>query len=437
MRAATLPAALVSSESAYLAFVLFLLSADLLFFKFAGVKIKYGYFAVIGLWAFAPRPMLAALQAAMAGIPRWSALIMLPLAVSVATSTSVRESLMWCAWLAFDMFTIATVYAFLVARRFPVGAVQASVAGAVALIAIFGLIQFIAIYGFSQVIFSPQRHFDTWRINGLAGWPHFLNIFSFLLLPMLLIRERMSWPVRIAVVLLLMVLVHSTAKTGWVLFVALGIMIFALRRALFVRHYAWFLVPVTALVLLIPTPSMTPGEIVPSASEKVARFAADLDITDKTTSGTDRVLINQLGLAVWDRHPWFGVGPRAYDEYVFSRFDAELPGISKMDAFGGVIAKNENIWIEMLAENGLLFTLGFVALLLRALWVPRWSFANPLQLGAWMALVLYFGISGQVSQNGLLTLAYAVFGIYFYARGMGTQTGPATRIRSGDAETRP
>ena len=48
----------------------------------------------------------------MAGIPRWSVLILLPLAVSVATSTNVHDSLMWCAWLAFDMFTIATVYAF-------------------------------------------------------------------------------------------------------------------------------------------------------------------------------------------------------------------------------------------------------------------------------------------------------------------------------------
>ena len=376
--------------------------------------------------------MLTALQAGAAGVPRWSALLLLPLAVAVATSTDLRDSLLWCGWLAFNIFTVATVYAFLVARRFPVGVVQASVAGAVALIALFGLVQFVAIYGFAQVIFSPQRHFDTWRINGLAGWPHFLNIFSFLLLPMLLIRERISWPMRVAVVMLLMVLVHSTAKTGWVLFVVLGVMIFALRRALFVRHYLWFVIPVTALVLLIPAPSMTPGETVPSTSAKVARFAADLNLADKSTSGTDRVMISRMGLAVWDRHPWFGVGPRAYDEYVFSRFDAELPGVNKLDANGLVNAKNENIWIELLAENGLLFTLGFLALLVYGLWIPRWKFANPLQLGAWMALVLYFGISGQVSQNGLLTLAYAVFGIYFYARGMGTDVGPVTRLRAGD-----
>jgi hypothetical protein len=381
--------------------------------------------------------MLVATRAAIAAVPPWAALVLLPLAVAVATSVNPRDSLLWCAWLAFDLFTIVTVYAFLQARRFPVGVVQAAVAGAVALIALFGLVQLIAIYGFGNVIFSPQRHFDTWRINGLAGWPHFLNIFAFLLLPMLLIRDRVSWPSRIAIVLLLIVLVHSTAKTGWVLFVALGILIFALRRALFVRHYVWFLIPVTALVLLLPTPSMTPGVPAPSTTEKVARFAADLNLADKTTSGPDRVLINQMGLQVWGRHPWFGVGPRAFDEYVFSRFDQELPGVNKLDGNRMVNAKSENIWIEFLAENGVLFTLGLLALLVRALWVRRWAFANPLHLGAWMSLVLYFGISGQVSQTGLLTLVYAVFGIYFYARGLGADVAPVTRMRTGDEGLRP
>ncbi|MEP7328929.1 MAG: O-antigen ligase family protein [Betaproteobacteria bacterium] len=425
---------LLSPAVAFFAVTLFLLSADLLFFKVAGVKIKYGYFAILALWLFAPGRMLEAARAGLSAIPPWAALVLLPLAISVASSANVRDSLLWCGWLAFDLFTILTVYAFLVARRFPIGVVQASIAGSVALIALFGLVQFVSLFALDHVIFEPQRHFDTWRINGVSGWPHFLNIFSFLLLPMLLLRERISWAVRVAVVLLLIVLVHSTAKTGWVLFVALGVMIFALRRALFVRHYLRFLIPVTALVLLIPTPSMTPGVVAPSTSEKVARFAADLNLEDKSTSGTDRVMISRMGLNVWSRHPWFGVGPRAYDDYVFSRFDSELPGVNKFDANHNVNAKNENIWIEWLAENGALFTLGFLALLVHALWVRRWSFANPLHLGAWMALVLYFAVSGQVSQNGLLTLAYAVFGIYFYARGMGSDSGPLTRMRHVDSE---
>ena len=102
-----------------------------------------------------------------------------------------------------------------------------------------------------------------------------------------------------------------------------------------------------------------------------------------------------------------------------------------------VNAKSENIWIEFLAENGLFFTLGFLALVVRALWVRRWAFANPLHLGAWMSLVLYFGVSGQVSQTGLLTLVYAVSGIYFYARGLRVDAAPITRMRTSDEGLRP
>jgi O-antigen ligase len=145
-------------------------------------------------------------------------------------------------------------------------------------------------------------------------------------------------------------------------------------------------------------------------------FAEDLDLSDKSTSGTDRVLISGLGLRVFARHPFFGVGPKAYESYMWYRFDAENPGASKRDAGGGVIAKNENIWIEWLAECGVFFTVLWAAILVRALWVPGWTFRNPVQFGAWIALVMYFALSGQVSQNGLLTMVYAVAGIYFRAR---------------------
>jgi len=210
--------------------------------------------------------------------------------------------------------------------------------------------------------------------------------------------------------------VQSTAKTGWVLFVALGALLLWFDRRTFSRNYLFFLLPATVIALLVPTPAPERGAPAISGSEKVHVFSEDLDLSKQTTSGTDRILISEMGLSVFWRHPWFGVGPRAYDRYVFSHFDREMPGHNKFDANGGVNAKNENIWVEWLAEWGVLFTAMVALIVVRALWVPAGRFANATHFGAWMALVLYFALSGQVSQNGHLTMVYAVAGLYFRAR---------------------
>jgi O-antigen ligase len=113
-----------------------------------------------------------------------------------------------------------------------------------------------------------------------------------------------------------------------------------------------------------------------------------------TSSVRDRILINAMGVKVWLKHPWFGVGPKAYDTYVMNRFDQELAGENKYDVENNLNARNENIWIEFLTECGVLFTLAFLVVLSRALWVRRWSFASRLHLGAWIAVILYYAISG-------------------------------------------
>lgn len=408
------PLALLASL--VLAVTLFLLSADRLFVAVGDNKIKYGYFLIAGLWLFDPVRMSKAAAAALARVPKATAAVFLPLAIAVATSADPKGSVWWTLWLAFDLFTVATVYAFLKVWQFPEQRVTDIVVGALALIAGFGMLQFVSIYFFGRIIFAPQMHLDVYRINGMAGWPHFLNIFSFLLLPLVVQREKIGAVARIVVAVLLFVLVQSTAKTGWVLFVALGALLALLNSRAFVRNYILFIVPVAVVALVLPTPSLKPGGEAVRGTEKVTRFAADLDVTDSKTSGTDRMLINEMGIEVWKRHPWFGVGPRAFDTYVWTRFDQELPGANKLDGNRNVNAKNENVWIELLAETGAPFTIGVACILAWALWVRRWAFANRTHLGAWMALVLYYAISAQVSQNGLLTLVYAVFGIYFYAR---------------------
>lgn len=416
--------------SVLLAATLFLLSADHVFVGVAGQKIKIGYLLVLGAWLLAPASMLAVVKDAISRIPRYAWLPLLPLSVSVAASFNLRDSIAWTLWLVFDLFTIATIYAFLKAHAFSGNQVRTCVAWSLAGITFFAVLQFVAIYGFHRLLFAPQHHFGVYRINGISGWPHFLNIFSFLLLPIALVQRRLRWYTAILLTLLMFMLVQSTAKTGWVLFVVLGGLLLLLDRRVFVKSYLWFLLPVTIVALLIPTPpygrdalrqgALTgpAGAVCLTGSEKISKFAADLNLADLTTSGTDRMLINRQGLAVWWKYPWFGVGPRAYDDYVFSRFDVEHSDMykHKLRAKQTINAKNENIWIEFLAENGALFTLAFAFVLCRALWVRRFEFANRLHLGAWIALVLYFGVSGQFSQTGLLTLVYAVFGIYFYAR---------------------
>ncbi len=400
-------------SSAYLSVTLFLLTADQLFVHAGGVKIKLGYFLLVGLWLFDPGPMYRSASDALRRLPKFPLLLLIPAAIAVATSVNMRSSIGWALWLGFDAFTIFTVYAFLNAQRFPPGRIQDCAAYALGLVAFFGIVQFVYIFGLGQPIFDPQFNLGIYRLNGLSGWPHFLNIYAFLLLPLVLTRRMIGLANAAITVAVIFVLVQSTAKTGWLLFAVLGAMLLVLNRQVLLKKLLLFVVPVAVVAMLVPFHAFDGARPVPSGLEKIERFGDDLA---KSTSIRDRLLINEMGIKVWARHPWFGVGPRAYDSYVFGRFDAELPGENKASLEHAINAKNENIWIEFLAEAGILFTLGFAALVVRALWVKRWQFANSLHLGAWIALVMYFTVSGQVSQTGLLTLVYAVFGIYFYAR---------------------
>ncbi|MFO1413400.1 MAG: O-antigen ligase family protein [Burkholderiales bacterium] len=401
----------------FLAALLFLLSADLIYLPIAGQKFKYGYFLVFGAWALAPSSMLRVAGRTIRGLPWYTLLPLPPLVVSITLSANVRDSIGWALWLGFDAFTVITVHAFLKAHAFSASQVHRSVLLAVAAIAACGMTQFVAINILGNIIWQPQMHFDVYRINGVSGWPHFLNICAFLLLPILLAQRPLHPLTGVVIAVLVYVLVQSTAKTGWVLFIALGCLLLLLDRPTFTKVYVAFLLPITAIALLLPQPTLERAAPAVSTTEKIERFSADLNLADQTSSGRDRLLIGIMGLKVWAKHPWFGVGPRAYDDYVFTRFDSELAGANKRGVNDTINAKNENIWIELLAENGLLFTLAFVFLVARALYVPGWEFGNRLHLGTWIALVLYFGVSGQFSQTGLLTLVYAVFGLYFYAGG--------------------
>ena len=393
---------------------LFLLSADTLFISTGEGKLKIAYLLLPFFWLKRPSKMTQAAKQLISKVPRAYLLGIIPLLISILLSHNRKHSLVWTGWLGFNLFTLITIYSFLKVQKISEKSILNSTYLGLGLISLFGVFQYVSIYFFKILLFSPQFHIGTYRINGASGWPHFLNIFSFLLLPIALTEpKKKTWQL-LVLGCLTFILFQSTSKTGWFLFIGMSIAFAVKMRSVFFKSILGFMLPLILVLFLIPSPSLNSGES-NSNSEKLSHFAQDLNPNQKT-SGKDRLIINQMGLKVFTKHPLFGIGPRAYSDFVSSSFDQELPGENKYDVMDQINTRNENIWIELLAENGAIFTLFIMLILFKLLSTTGAKFSTPLQLGAWCSLVLYYVISGQFSQNILVTMTFAIWGIFFYSQ---------------------
>jgi len=391
---------------------LFSLSADHLCFKLGTANVKLGYFLILGFALFNFGAVLRSAKLIWNRLPKWHLVSLAFLIISILLSNNLLQSLFWMAWLGLGMLTLVSTHAYLKTYAFDEAMIRKSAFVGLGLIALFGMIQFVSIYFLKHIIFEPQFQAYFFRINGISGWPHFLNIFSFLILPFALTGKKLSWPERSILIVLMFVLIESTSKTGWVLFFGLTVSALIFNREVFVSHFLKFLIPVTVMLTFVPTPHLEHMPNTTSGADRMALIAQDLR-AGAGTSGQDRILINKMGLAVWEKHPLFGVGPRAYGTYVQSKFDEELPGVNKLDALHEVNLRNENIWIELLAENGALFTF-LIAISIFSTLLPPNSIRK-----AWApstSLLLYYAISGQFSQSILITLVFMIWGIYIYTR---------------------
>jgi O-antigen ligase len=334
--------------SLFFGLTLFLLSADHLSLKLGGSNVKLGYFLILAFSVFQFGAVLQSIKILWKALPKWLCITVPFLVASIALSNSPSQSFLWVAWLGLGMLTLVTTHAYLKFFAFDREQIRNSAFIALGLIAFFGLVQFVSIYFFQTIIFEPQFHAYFYRINGLAGWPHFLNIFSFLIFPFVFTDKKFSWPERITLVLILFVLIESASKTGWVLFFGLVLSAFLFRRKVFVSHFLKFLIPVTILLTFVPTPHLSSMPNTTSGADRMSLMAEDLK-AGAHSSGEDRILINKMGLQVWKRHPFFGVGPRAYPAYVQKKFDEELPGVNKMDVLHEV---NTRKWCFFYGDRG-------------------------------------------------------------------------------------
>ena len=392
-------------------FFFFLLSADHLSVAIGSGHFKFAYFLVPAFWAIRPLPMLRTAKSLVCRLRPVHAIPLLMLIPSLAHTVDPSSTTLWFGWFLFDLATTLTVACFLQSRPTSDSWLRIACLFGLAMIAFFGFLQYASIYFYGAPLFDPQVHRSFYRLNGISGWPHFLNIFSFLLLPIAVADPRWLRYERPVLATLVFVLTQSTAKTGWVLACGMGVIFFIEHREVFYRKILGFLMPVTLLALLVPSPR---ADHLPSnAIEKVSRVAQDLNPT-ANGSGRDRLLINRMGLLVFLKHPFTGIGPRAYESYVLHHFESEIPGENKYDVNGKINNRNENIWIELLSETGILFT-GSVILFL-VYWLSRFRAGqhHPALLATWCALALYYGVSGQFSQNFLLTMPFAIWGVLIH-----------------------
>ncbi len=399
----------------FFGFFLFLLSSDRASVHLGAGNLKYAYFFLPLLWTWHPKAMLQIAISVTKKTPPILLIGIVPLILSVAFSFNRFQSLVWCGWLIFNLFTLISVFSFLKVNQFTSSRIRDSALIGLFLIAAVGLFQYVCIYFFDFLILSPQHHRGFYRINGLAWEPSFFNIFSFLLLPLVLaFSEWRKWE-RSILFGLTYALFNSTSKAGWLLFIALGAILFIYRRDIFLKKFLKFLVPISLMFAILPTPPSGSSNL--PGFKKLALFAKDAELTGNSPSserlsGKERLDNVLTGIKVFKKYPLLGVGPRGYGKYTAVQFGADFPGNST--------PVNMNIWVELLNENGLIFVTFLCILLVFYLRSTVLISKNAILSGAWVSLILYYGISGQFSQNILLTLVFAVWGIYLYAQELET-----------------
>jgi len=190
--------------------------------------------------------------------------------------------------------------------------------------------------------------------------------------PGLLTLRLLAWVVALAgaasVIGLGVGLVMSVSRGAWLAFAAAVVMVWSLQgRRAFVVLLA--LVLVVAIVLPLGLMDLLPSFIADrlgSIAESVVVFdARTVLVTDENFATVQRMAFWQTALAMWEDHPWVGVGPGNYPVayakyYVHPTFSEPLAG------------HPHNFYLQLLAEVGII---GLTAYLL--LWA--WAFVVALR----------------------------------------------------------
>jgi putative inorganic carbon (HCO3(-)) transporter len=229
-------------------------------------------------------------------------------------------------------------------------------AGAAAITASRGLVQFAQKYGEAQYAGRNfYEHYVGERISGFSSnWMTFSGqlLIVFLLLAAFLLfspfaRRKPGWLGAICAVILAAAIVLTLTRSVWVAAVAGGVYLVWHRR-----NWLLLALPVVLVVGAWFSPAWVRGRLV-----SVVQPRGDVD------SNQFRIVCWRTGWEMIKAHPWFGVGP----EQVKPQFDRYVPPDIPRPLPLGWYGHLHNIYVHYAAERGVPTMLMLVWLLVKVL----------------------------------------------------------------------
>jgi hypothetical protein len=331
------------------------------------------------------------------------------LMISLFYSHDILSSLKWCLQLFMDIYLFITFYSGFKIIKDKVDLFRIILL----LILLPGLIQ----WTFIQFSLVPpllsQTHGIYYRLNGFSFYPNFFTVAISLFFPLILLNEKYSKMDYLIIFLSAFTLLQSTSRTGM-----LALILLILAKILIPFKWEKYkliqLTPIMAAIFIsMVIPEKTINNTKTFGLEKAAFFAKEMKL-GPAVSPLERIYIAKQGIKVFTDYPFFGVGPNAYEKFINLN-----PIINYKKYFSETMRNNlyeshENIWIELLSGNGLVFT--SILIIFLFLQFYKKTYRVGLQLNAIFSLSFYYLINGQFVQNILYPSTFVIWAILSYSK---------------------
>lgn len=330
------------------------------------------------------------------------------LSITILNSYDLISSLKWLTLLVANLYLFIILFSYFNKN----GLEQTTFENTAILLCLPGIIQWLCIQLNLTIPFLSQTHGFFYRINGLSYYSNFFTVAISLFLPFILFKKKLTNHTMITLFLSFFMIIQSTSRTG-ILLLTFLIFIKLLTNSYISKNKLKILAILTLSVfsgLIIPEKTLNNSN--KSGLDKISFFANELKLTP-ATSPLERTYIATQGLKVFADFPLFGVGPLAYENFILKLDSKSIEKYYSKSLRKSLYWHHENIWIELLACNGAIFSIIFLLFIICN--ITKNIFRNPLSYAASVSLLTYYFLAGQFVQNVLYPPVFVIWAILGYS----------------------